>query len=155
MLWLTKTLTKFPPRRKYWAEYSYRSAQILIRVAFLFGALPLKFKIESKNKMQFVDSNFHYLRWKVTVGSAMALFAAIGTRFCYDVFVGKIKLNDVHDAVNIFVITGCLLATVFHGHTLWRIEDIVGFINLCVAYYEGFQSNCTLRIKYEHFIFLS
>jgi len=126
-------------KRTYWADYSYRSAQLLIWMAFIVGALPLTFKIEAKNKMQFVESKFHYWRWRITVWWALTLFVANGLRLCYDVFNGDLSSDSMHDVIRIFAVAGSLLMAVLHAHTLWRIQNLVGFINLCVAYYEGFQ----------------
>jgi hypothetical protein len=138
-------------KRGHWAEYSYRAANILIQLSFLIGVLPLKFRIQDKNKMQFVESKFHYLRWKATVGGALLLFAAITARFIADVSNGLIKINDFHSLVRIFIVLGSTLTSVLRLHTLWRIENLVEFINFCVAYYEGFQGKLLKGLKIFQF----
>ena len=133
---LTQLKTKLPPKR-YWAEYSYRMAKLLIESGFIFGTLPLVFKIHdpNNNRIQHLTSRLHRFRCHVCLCLSLSALLPIFAYFLRDLLDGKISFKDVESMFRAFVILSSFGGALFHLHTYWKIKPMVAFINGLVAYY--------------------
>ena len=131
------------PAKSQWAEYSCRTGKLLIKSAFIFGSLPLNFKIsDPKNQyLKHETSRFHRARCIICNLLPLSAFLIIFVDFLQDFWSGKIIFMDPLSSFRVFTIVVSLGCVLLQLHTFWKIDSIVTFLNGCTAYYAHFQGN--------------
>ena len=128
------------PARRYWAEYTCQTGRLLIKAAFLCGALPLLYKIHD-HRIQHATSRLHRFRCNVCLGLTLSALLAILAFFLRDLLNGEIIFMELESMFRVFILISSFGAALFHLHTCWKIKSMVAFVNGCDMYYDQFKGN--------------